>query len=489
MTLPGFFSPAQASTSVGNANIAIPQTDPRDGDLQIALIAARPSSITLATPSGWTLQGSLTATDSLGEAVDQGSVVQYVFTRECDGTEGTATQTFVKTGTASVINGTMMQVRSATGTYDIGFTQRAESGDVTAFGGTETDIGFEPDDLVVMMASQNGDLANTSAWAMAQSGLTFTTGVEHAEHASTTGNDQENDIATTSVTSGTGSGNVTSTVTMSAAVSGVLGIMRIRQGAGTARSDVWVRAAGAQVAATTTCVISYPENRVGDMVVAAINSRTDTNTPTTPANWTLLGSWTGGQGVFGADAGNARTTIFYREVSSVLTGTQSFSITSGSTGVGQMFVIAKDDAKSWEAPVGTGVGIAKEDPWSEALTDSIEFTDDAVVVSFFSCNTDAMTGVQTPTISAAGVTFGDTTITSYWETTTGNDSAFAAHTSRVTTGATATPTVGLDWIGTAPTNGPAGSIGMIVLNQAVPLAPVSFGFLLTRQAVNRSAVI
>lgn len=46
----GYFSPPASWTSAGDANLALAQPDPRDGDLMVATLAIRPASSTINTP-------------------------------------------------------------------------------------------------------------------------------------------------------------------------------------------------------------------------------------------------------------------------------------------------------------------------------------------------------------------------------------------------------------------------------------------------------
>ena len=106
----GFFSPERVWTAAGNANLNLRQPDPRAGDLLIAVLAIRPGSNTINTPSGWTLLGSWTGTDGGAEGADTGSVSIYWFYKLATGSEGTANQTFTENGTTSVWIGSIMQV-------------------------------------------------------------------------------------------------------------------------------------------------------------------------------------------------------------------------------------------------------------------------------------------------------------------------------------------------------------------------------------------
>jgi hypothetical protein len=469
-------TPQQAWTAAANANLVLAPPSPSSGDLMVAVAAIRPSASTLAPPSGWTEAVNQTATDGGAEGADTGSVRLYTWTKVADGTEGTTGITFTESGTTSVSLGQIVLARSATGTYSVAAAHRLNNGDVTDFGGAlSADPGLTAGDLMLALAAQNGDLANSSAWALSATGVTTqSTWTEYGEYGSTTGNDVEVDMAGAMVLVGTSSAAPTLTCTMSAAVSGVLALLRIRQGSGTARSDVWLRSAGVPVAGTTSLAVPLADNDQGDRLVLAVVTRSESPTVTTPTDWTALGNVSGaGSGTFGADAGGARVSLFYRDVTATMTGTVTVAVSSLSNqvSIGQMFTLSKPASGTWATPTMTGGGdTTAGTDWSVTGAASLGFGSGDVVLAVSGVNTDAPTAVASPTLSASGVTFGTVGVTSWWETTTGNDGAIVVASGRVTVGATATPTHTLTFTGTT-TNGPAGVTGIARLGAAIPVEP------------------
>ena len=458
----GYFSPPPTWTTVGDSNISLPYPDPRNGDLVLATVAVRPSTVTIATPAGWTSLGSWSGGDGGAEGADTGSVSQYWFYQTADGSEGSSTETFTKTGTASVITGNIMQIRSGTGTYDLAAGGYSINADATNWNGTlDTDIGTRDGDLIILTGAQNGDLSNTSAWNITATNLvTKSTVNEHGEFTNATGNDIEVGLATTQVWEGNNTTTPAITLTQSAAASGVVTAIRIRQGSGTNRSDTWVRAAGRQVAGTTSVAPSYPEHDYGDLLLLFVGSRASAdNTPNTPTGWTSLGSYNGGVGTFGADAGNARSTVFYREATARLTGTVSVSITSGNTAIGQIVSIHRDDAESWTLDSDGGTDTSAGTGWS--VTGSGIDLDSAsggdILLVGNSINTDAYT-YSSYNLSASGITFGDVTETAEFTTTGGNDMALTVGNGRISSGSASNvaPTFTMTSSGSG-TNAPAGS--------------------------------
>lgn len=459
----GFFSPPSVWTSAADANLNLPQPDPRDGDLMVAVIAIRPAASTVDTPSDWTLLDSRTGTDGGAEGADTGSVGLYTFYKVSDGTEGTANQTFTETGTTSVWMGQIMKVRSSTGTYDIAAGGYSLNGDVTNWGGTlDSDIGLRSGDFVLMAAAQNGDLAGSSAQNINATGVNVrSVGVEHGEFASTTGNDIEVDLATSQIFEGNNSATPTVTTTMSVAASGTVAAVRIRQGSGSNRTDTWVRSAGRQVAGTTSVAVNYPEHEIGDIAIYYVGSRGSTDpTFTTPTGWTSLGSYTGGAGAWGADSGNAVVGAFYREINArVTTGTVTVSITNGLVSVGQMIIINKDDVGSWSIDSDGGSDNSAGTGWSVTGSgiDLSSGNGGDILLALSSINTDGQT-YTSHGMSASGMTFGEVTQTGFFVSATSNDMALEAATGRVTAGSDSTvaPTF-TSTAGGSTANSPAGS--------------------------------
>ncbi len=433
----GLFSPERTWAAAANANLNLRQPDPRPDDLMLAMIAVRPSTATFATPSGWTLVDNRVGTDSGAEGADTGSVRKYVFSKQATGSEGVANQTFVKSGTVSVSNGTIIKVRSATGTYDVAAGGYSINGDATTWGGTlDTDIGLTAGDLVVMSTAVNGDLSAASGQALSAPGITgLSTVYEHGEFTSTTGNDIEQTMSSALVRAGTSTGAPTLVHTKSVAVSGAMTAVRVRQGAGVNRTDTWVRSAGSQVTGTTSSAARYPEHEVGDLLVLFVGNRYDTSTPTTPSGWTYLGSYTGGAGTNGADAGTGRISAYYMEVTALKNGTQAVSVPSGNSTVTQMIALHKDDVFDWRLGVDGGSDNTADTAWSitgNGMKLSSALGGD-IILAGSTINTDLRT-FSNYTMSSPGITFGEVTETAEFRSTSGNDMALTVSTGRVDSG-------------------------------------------------------
>ena len=460
----GFFSPERVWTAAGNANLSLRQPDPRSGDLMIATIAVRPSTVTIATPSGWTLVDNRVGSSGAAEGADTGTVRKYIFTKVATGTEGTTNQTFTKTGTASVINGSIMQVRSATGTDDIAASGYSINGNVTTWNGSlPSDVGLQSGDLVVMSTATVGDASNASGQALSTPGVTAQSTVyEHGEFGSTTGNDIEQTLSTTLIRAGTSTGPSSLIHTKSVAASGVVSLVRVRQGAGVNRSDTWVRSAGSQVAGTTSAAARYPEHEVGDVLVLFVANKHDTSTPTTPAGWTLLGSYTGGAGSVAVDSGLTRITAYYRKVTALFDGAQTVSVPSGNSTVTQVVALHRDDNYDWVLASDGGADNTADTTWTATgaglLLNSAYGGD--ILLAASSINTDLRT-YSNYTMSASGITFGEVTETAEYRSANGNDMDLTIATGRIASGkATTTPTLTANASGST-TSAPAGAVQFV----------------------------
>lgn len=458
----GFFTPPATWTAAGDANLSLAYPDPRSGDLMLAITAIRPAASTVNTPSGWTLVDSRTGTDGGAEAADTGSVGIYVFSKTADGSEGTGTLAFTETGTTSVWIGNIMKLRSGTGTYSVSGSGYSLNADTATWGGTlGADIGLTNGDVFLLAAAQNGDLSNTSAWDFNATGINQKNTIyEHGEFGSTTGNDIEVGLASGIIWDGTNTATPTTTITQSAAASGVVSAIRIREDTGTQRTDTWVRSAGPQVVTTTTSLaLPYPEHEAGDLFVLFVASRGTTDpTVATPEGWTSLGSYNGGAGTFGVDAGNARVTAFYREATSRRWGTQTLILSAADVAIGQMVVLHTKNIDTWTIDSDGGTDTSAGASWSttgSGIDLSSSEGGDVILVGN-SINTDAYT-YSSHALSASGITFGETTQTATYNTTSGNDANLNIVTSRVTGGAASiAPTLTMTASGSTA-NAPAGS--------------------------------
>ncbi len=473
----GLFPPHQTVVAAGNATLNLVQPDPMAGDLMFAVVALRPSASTVNTPSGWTSLGDQAGTDGGAEGVDTGSVRLYTFYKVAAGTEATTSVAFTENGTTSAFSGVIYKVRSASATYEIATSSYPINADATAWGSvlaTTTAPDLISGDLIFMIAAQNGNVSNTSAWNITSTGMTgISTVQEQFEYVTTTGNDLEFGVATALVWGGTGYSSPRTTITQGTAASGAVSVVRIRQGAGANRSDAFVRACGVAAGGTTSATPAYPEHERGDLLILFNEARNSTVTQTNPASWGNVGTTSlGGASTFAADTGNSKIAAFYRFVATTTyTGTVTSSIAgagvTGTSTVAQICSVHRDNASWWDIDVDGGSDNAGGSVSWSVTGQGIDLSENnggSVVMVASGINTDAY-NYSNHAISASGITFSEFNRDGVQNTTSGNDSHLDIASGYVT-GGTATNVVPSFTMtsNSSAANAPAGASMFLSLN-------------------------
>ncbi|WP_432169047.1 hypothetical protein [Streptomyces sp. 1222.5] len=231
--------------------------------------------------------------------------------------------------------------------------------------------------------------------------------------------------------------------------------------------------AGAQVSHANT-VTPALVGATGDLAILQVLSGHPTDPiPTTPSGWTLITSFSGGGGSFGASAGPRRLTWFAR----VLTGgdaAPTTAIPSGSTGsviAGRVINLTRTAGTGWRwaASVGedTVAGTGFSVPGGTAV--SWKPGDFAVLGYAVASNADSYTAEG---ITATGITFGTVTERADAAITTGNGLSSALATCSVSSGtATQAPTITATLA--AASTGVAGALRVREASSAVTASPQS----------------
>ncbi|MFF0139661.1 hypothetical protein ACFYRN_24810 [Streptomyces sp. NPDC005227] len=188
-----------------------------------------------STPSGWTLAGSFSGGGgSFG--LNAGPRRLTFFVRQL-ATGNAAPTTAIPSGSAgSMIGARVVTLARTAGTgwrWACTFGEDTTSG--TGFsvaGGTA--LTFKTSDFCLLGYAWPGQTVSTSARAATATGITFNTATSHLGDAITLGNGARLTNADTSVTAGSGTQAPTVTATLTAANTGVAGLLRIRE----ASSDV-----------------------------------------------------------------------------------------------------------------------------------------------------------------------------------------------------------------------------------------------------------
>jgi hypothetical protein len=262
------------------------------GDCLVLIVGQKPSTAnsgTVTTPSGWTLQESITGAGGYGTTLgaDTGNTNLRIYTKDTvDGTEtGNLT---VTVGTNNVCWGIIVRIPSGAGNFTYGTadgsrTTAPTSG--TAFttlltnGATAPDI--ESGDIALWaMCIPTDVLANGfTVPTISSTGTTFGTAVELEEPDSGIGNDIGGYVAYAAATAGSSTAAPTVGVTATGTVTNVRGpiaLLRIR--------EVLVERTGS-LSATETGTDTF--SGTGDVHVRGSLSATETGTDTFSASGTV----------------------------------------------------------------------------------------------------------------------------------------------------------------------------------------------------------
>lgn len=188
-----------------------------------------------STPSGWTLAGSFSGG---GGSFGSGTGPRRLtfFTRILVGSDAAPTTAIPSGSSGSTIGARIMLLSRTAGTgwrWAVSFGEDTTSG--TAFSVTgATALTWVPGDFALLGYALPVSTADVTVEAIAASGITYGTVTERADGATGTGNNARNCEASGSVSSGTATIAPTVTATLSAASTGVAGVLRVRE----ASSDV-----------------------------------------------------------------------------------------------------------------------------------------------------------------------------------------------------------------------------------------------------------
>jgi len=164
-----------------------------------------------------------------------------------------------------------------------------------------------------------------------------------------------------------------------------------------------------------TCTPGYPTVVTAtNMLVMSVASRSNNNaTPSTPTGWLAPANntYNGGSGAFGADSGNGRITVFYKEALGSETGTVSVAtnITPDTAGFARARIFQFSKASGvWLAPVvDGGVDSTAGTAWSVTGSGIDVSPEDHIFAG--SCSNDADATYSAHALAASGITFGAVT--------------------------------------------------------------------------------
>lgn len=187
---------------------------------------------------------------------------------------------------------------------------------------------------------------------------------------------------------------------------------------------------------TTSVVLPLQSNVLaGDLLTIRVISKPETNTPTNPAGWTLLGTGTGGTGSAGAGVGPLRVTVWTR----LATATDdapavTVSLTGANVMLGAQHAYRVDTPGNVMTASWLGVG---SDTTSGTAYAATAPTGAVFIVGDVLASDSAFSAAVTasaPSHPIPGATLSDNTAVHATNTTTGNAATIRAYSERVATG-------------------------------------------------------
>lgn len=195
---------------------------------------------------------------------------------------------------------------------------------------------------------------------------------------------------------------------------------------------------GAQVAHTDTITAVVPSPAAGQLAIfQVVSGHTADAVPSTPSGWMLVGSFSGGGGTFGSNAGPRRITFFARE----LVGADASPVTAipsgtvGSVIAGRIFTFTRTAGTGWRWASSFGEDTTSGTVFSTTASTALTWTaGDYVWIGYGISN--GADSISAEAIAASGITFGAVTERADNAVATGNGLTTTAASCTVTTGST-----------------------------------------------------
>ena len=232
---------------------------------------------------------------------------------------------------------------------------------------------------------------------------------------------------------------------------------------------------------STTVAPSYPSGiTVGQLLICAVTSgATNSETPTTPSGWFLIGTNASTDGTFGLDTGPRRATLFGRVADGSESGTLTVSITNGNSCRGTISRFTSSVGKGWLVR-GSGANDSTSGTGVSMTFGAMDWKVGDVVLVVTGQRVDSATQ-SSQSLTASGITFGSRTNQAATAVTTGNDHRHTVDTFAATTGGTGSQAA--TWAYTASAAASAGG----VLVQIRELGNVDESFSLTAAQTESAA--
>jgi hypothetical protein len=318
----------------------------------------------------------------------------------------------------------------------------------TVTGATQLDL-LSGDLLAGFMTASTTQTYASEAFSVAGSGVTFGSTTERVDSSLQA-------LATVPISAGSTARVPTLTITTSTTATVSVNFVRLRELA----SGLNV-IPGDPVNGSGSLNVPYPSTVPASAgVFLVVSDKLGTTTPTTPSGWTSLYTVSAGSGADGADSGAIRVTVYRKDTDAAGTETssttQSVTITSGNSALGQIFVVPIASGKRLVTAGSDASDTTVDTSYSASAPSDLGLTVDDLLLTVTAINTDVAT-FSSESVSATGVSAWGT-LANYTDvsTTTGNDQALVVCSRVVTTGtATAGPVFTMT-ASSSNTNGPTG---------------------------------
>ncbi|MGW9025928.1 hypothetical protein ACWGQ5_17330 [Streptomyces sp. NPDC055722] len=204
-----------------------------------------------------------------------------------------------------------------------------------------------------------------------------------------------------------------------------------------------------------------------------VSGHPNDSTPSTPSGWTLVGSFSGGGGVFGLNTGPRRITYFVRELNGADAAPTSL-IPSGSAGsviCGRIWVLSRSAGTGWRWAVTFGERTTSSTAFTATGTTGLTWkSGDFALIGYGLPNQSA--GASAETISAPGITYSAVTHVSDLGAVSGNGARSIEDWATVSSGTgTQAPTVTATL--SAATTGVAGVLRVREASSVLTASPQS----------------
>lgn len=227
----------------------------------------------------------------------------------------------------------------------------------------------------------------------------------------------------------------------------------------------------ANITGTTSVTPALPASlATGHLVLIAVVNKLETATPTTPTNWTLVGSIAGGFGAAAADDGQLRTTVFSRIKDTGWSTMPAITITGGNSAMAQAFAFSNATG-AWDVVAASGVDSTSGAQFLADTTTDPGLTTGDWGFAVAGVTTDSPTWV-TATFTTTGITWGTVTERSEPKTTQGNDLGGFVATAAVSSG-TSSGTTNISSNGTVGTLNATGTLMFVRLRETTSTTPIS----------------